>query len=120
MGDLLRLADKFDIAPLQNEINVSPLWFLANCKMLVSFWNFKNKMAPTYELWETSAKLGLLDVEDACRPAALPQIAKIIFKGDGLEALTGKGVPIWILTRAVREIWDTPCWKCYRSPQLPQ
>jgi hypothetical protein len=107
----LRLADKYDIPSLAQDVNVRNPPYLTKWKYYGSWFVSKHRITADYALWEYAAKLNLIELELECRNAAKPEIALILFEKGGIEFLLKKGVPAPTVTRVVRDLWTSR--KCY-------
>ena len=103
---LIRLSDKYDIESLRREIDVNIQYIPVYTKKKICYalWISTRKVASTYDIWETAAKLKLNETEQLCRNAALVQIRKIIQEGEGLEYFLRREVRPELLTILVREL----------------
>jgi hypothetical protein len=76
--------------------------------MYYTFWILRDKLTPTYDLWESAARFGLDDVEQTCRDSASEQINKVIVEGEGLQYFLRSGVCPELLTSLIRELYCGP------------
>lgn len=76
--------------------------------MYYTFWILRDKLTPTYDLWESAARFGLDDVEQTCRDSASEQIKKVIEEGEGLQYFLRSGVRPELLTSLIRELYCRP------------
>jgi len=106
---LLRLADKFDIEYLLNEI-----------KIFAAHWI--NIASPSYELWELAARHELEYLEKYCRHAARSKADQILGKGEGLAYYLNRGVPMYMIDRMIRALFaarEAVIQTDYKGGKLP-
>jgi len=89
---LIRLADKFDIEYLANEI-----------KIFAAHW--VTQVAPSYDLWELAASHEIDCLEQHCRLAARRKADEIFSKGDGISYFLNRGIPNYMVDRMIRALF---------------
>lgn len=103
---LLRLADKYEIPYLLNEIKVSPLAqiaYSANMKIFSAHWI--TLVNPSFDLWELAARFELEPLEKYCRLAARGRADAILSKGEGVRYFLDRQIPFYMIDRIIRALF---------------
>ena len=123
---LLRLADKFDIEYLLNEIKVPPSCPFVATRILTYIQIFAahwiNIASPSYDLWELAARHELEYLEKYCRHAARSKADQILGKGEGLAYYLNRGVPMYMIDRMIRALFaarEAVIQTDYKGGKLP-
>jgi hypothetical protein len=104
---LIRLADKFDIEYLANEIKVViPLHRYFHPSLLEIFAaHWVTQVDPSYDLWELAASHEIDCLEQHCRLAARRKADEIFSKGDGISYFLNRGIPNYMVDRMIRALF---------------